>query len=85
MHLYGQHGARLDSCQSIFGLVVHPRNRYLKIIEPLLFWGAEVHLIALEKIWVDRVININIWRNFVQNLQSQWRDLIIIVSLLLLG
>ncbi|KZP26953.1 hypothetical protein FIBSPDRAFT_948925 [Athelia psychrophila] len=83
MHLYGQHGARLDSCQSVHGVVVHPQSWYLQVIEPLLFWGAEVHLVSLEKIWVDRTMNINMWRRFVQNLQSQWRDLIIAAAILL--
>ncbi|KAF7970175.1 hypothetical protein HWV62_24894 [Athelia sp. TMB] len=83
VHLYGEYGARLDWDQSIHGMSVHPRSWYLKVIEPFLFWGVEAHLVALEKIWVDRAAHISAWRMYIEDLGSQWRDLIIAATVLL--
>ncbi|KAF7986292.1 hypothetical protein HWV62_35234 [Athelia sp. TMB] len=83
VHLYGEYGARLDWDQSIHGLSVRPRSWYLKAIEPFLFWGVEAHLVALEKIWVDRAAHISAWRMYIEDLGSQWRDLIIAATVLL--
>lgn len=77
IHLYGELGARLDGDQSVYG---NSRTRYLKFIEPFLFWGAEAHLVALEKIWVDRIVRIQAWRLYIDNLGNQLRDLTIAVG-----
>ncbi|KZP01939.1 hypothetical protein FIBSPDRAFT_846207, partial [Athelia psychrophila] len=83
IQLYGQYGARLDRDQSVHGLIVHPHSWYLNIIEPFLFWGAEVHLVSLEKIWVDRTIHIVAFRHFIGKLNEEWQDFIIVATVLL--
>ncbi|KAF7983489.1 hypothetical protein HWV62_21802 [Athelia sp. TMB] len=83
IHLYGEYGARLDRDQSIHGITVHPHSWYLKVIEPFLFWGAEVHLVALEKIWVDRTVHIEAFRHFIHKLNEEWQDFIIVATVLL--
>ncbi|KAF7986293.1 hypothetical protein HWV62_35236 [Athelia sp. TMB] len=83
VHLYGQYGARLDRDQSIHGITVHPHSWYLIIVEPFLFWGAEVHLVALEKIWVDRTIHIEPFRHFIHKLNEEWMTFVIIATVLL--
>ncbi|KZP26351.1 hypothetical protein FIBSPDRAFT_353346 [Athelia psychrophila] len=81
--LYGQYGARLDCDQSVHGIVVHSHSWYLKSIEPFLFWGAAVHLVSLEKIWVDRTIHIVAFRRFIGKLNEEWQDFIIVATVLL--
>ncbi|KZP26957.1 hypothetical protein FIBSPDRAFT_948929 [Athelia psychrophila] len=83
IQLYGQHGARLDRDQSVHGIIAHPHSWYLKIVEPFLFWGTEVHLVSLEKIWVDRTINIVGFRHFIGKLNEEWHYFIIVAAVLL--
>jgi hypothetical protein len=79
VHLYGQRGARLDRDQSVHGSVVNPRTMLVIILSPMLFWAPNVHLHALEKLWVDRQVHIGPWTEFISKLNAEWQDLIIIV------
>ncbi|KAF7983511.1 hypothetical protein HWV62_21846 [Athelia sp. TMB] len=83
IHLYGEHGARLERGQSIHGIMVHPHTRSFKVIDAFLFWGAETHLVALEKIWVDRTVHIEAFRPFILNLNEEWQASIIAAMVLL--
>jgi hypothetical protein len=81
LNLYGQRGARVDQQQSVHGSIVNPRTMLVVIFSPLLFWAPDVHLEALEKIWVDRLVHVGLWSEFINKLNSEWQEFIIIVSL----
>lgn len=80
INLYGQRGARLNHDQSIHGIIVNPGSWFLKAVSPLIFWGADVHLAALEKIWVDRLVDLRPWTYFINKLNEEWQEFIIIVK-----
>lgn len=82
VHLYGQHGARLDRDQSIHGSVVNPRTALVKLLSPFLFWAADVHLQAFEKIWVDRMVHKGPWTLFINKLNEEWQEFIIVVRIM---
>ena len=82
LNLYGQRGARIDRDQSVHGSIVNPRTMLVVIFSPLLFWAPDVHLEALEKIWVDRLLHLRPWTEFINKLNNEWQEFIIIVSLL---
>ena len=84
INLYGQRGARIDRDQSVHGSIVNPRTMLVVIFSPLLFWAPDVHLEALEKIWVDRLLHLRPWTEFINKLNNEWQEFIIIVSLLVL-
>ncbi|KAF7986260.1 hypothetical protein HWV62_35170 [Athelia sp. TMB] len=83
IHLYGEHGARIERGQSIHGITVHPHSWSFKVIDAFLFWGVETHLVALEKIWVDRTVHIEAFRPFILNLKEEWQAFIIAAIVLL--
>ena len=82
VHLYGQRGARLDRDQSVHGSIVNPRTLLVTLLSPFLFWAPDVHLKALEKIWVDRLVHYGPWTEFMEKLNTEWQEFIIIVHLL---
>lgn len=82
LHLHGQRGARLDRDQSIHGSIVNPRTLLVIILSPSLFWAPDVHLQSLEKIWVDRLVHIGPWTQFIDKLNAEWQEFSIIVRLL---
>jgi len=83
IHLYGQRGARLDRDQSVHGSIVNPRTPLVTILSPFLFWAPDIHLKALEKIWVDRLVHYGPWTEFIEKLNTEWQEFIIIATVLL--
>lgn len=82
VHLYGQRGARLDRDQSVYSSTVKSRSLLVTNLSPLLFWAPETHLQALEKIWVDHLVNVDSWTQFNKKLIAEWKEITIIVLLL---
>jgi hypothetical protein len=82
LNLYGQRGARVDREQSVHGSIVNRRTMLMKIFSPLLFWAPDVHLQAFEKIWVDHLVHLGPWTEFITKLNTEWQEFIIVVSLL---
>lgn len=83
IHLHGQRGARLDRDQSVHGSIVNPRTILVTCLSPLLFWAPDVHLQSLEKIWVDRLVHIGPWIQFIDKLNTEWQEFSIIATVLL--
>jgi len=77
----GQPGARLDSDQTIYPHD-HERQSILFIIASILLFGApDTHQQDLKVIWVDRIINRVLWKQFIGNLSDQWAGLALSVRL----
>jgi len=81
MDLHGQMGVRLSYHQSIHGPVVQSRTLLVKILSPFVFWAPDIHLQALEKIWVDRVVHTRAWDDFIKKRITEWQDFSLIVQL----
>jgi len=80
VNLYGQRGARVDRDQSVHGEIVNPRTWLVVLFSPLLFWESDVHLQELEKIWVDRLVHLRPWTEFIKKVNNEWQGSTIIVS-----
>ena len=80
VNLYGQRGARIDRHQSVHGEIVNPRTWLVVLFSLLLFWESDVHLEALEKIWVDRRVHLHPWTEFIKKVNNEWQGSTIIVS-----
>ncbi|KAG2121949.1 hypothetical protein DEU56DRAFT_832967 [Suillus clintonianus] len=79
----GQPGARLNSDQSIFSKQ-RPRNSlFIEIISICLFWAPCDYAKELEGIWVDRVINRVLWRQFIAKLNDDWSSLALTATVVL--
>ncbi|KAF8916378.1 hypothetical protein CPB85DRAFT_282509 [Mucidula mucida] len=82
-HFYGQPSARLERNRSVYGALISRRTLLITSLSPLLFFAPEVHLSALEKIWVDNILNEATWATFISKLTSEWQEFILYATVLL--
>ncbi|KAI0823006.1 hypothetical protein BC628DRAFT_1326187 [Trametes gibbosa] len=83
LNRYGQTYARLGRTQSVLDTKKHPKTPLITLLSPL-FWNApEVHLRALEKIWIDGIITIEPWSGFIGKLQNEWQEFVLYSTVLL--
>lgn len=81
VNLHGQRGARLERNQSVHGLTINPRTTLVKFLSPFLFGAPEIHLRALDKIWVDNLVHRGHWNEFISKLNTEWQEFSLIVQL----
>ena len=81
VNLYGQQGARLDRDQSVYSSSVYSKTLLLTALSPFLFWAPDDHLQTLEKLWVDRLLHHDAWIRFIDKLQAESQQFILIVRL----
>ena len=53
----------------------------VKILDPALFLRASRYLKELEKIWIDGVIKERHWKQFMEGLEKEWSQNLIVVCL----
>jgi hypothetical protein len=53
------------------------------LLSPVLFCAPDVHLRALEKIWVDEMVNHVPWNALIQQLNSDWKEFTLYVRVLI--
>ena len=80
-NLFGFHGARLSNVQSIRGPKETKRSLLITLLSPVLFYAPEVHLTALEKLWVDQVVRFRLWDTFRNEVERDWEGFILTVCL----
>ena len=56
------------------------RTKPFKLLSVILFFTPDVHFRELKKVWADEVVIEEIWKNFMQNLISEWIEFILYVS-----
>ncbi|KAL1748765.1 hypothetical protein HDZ31DRAFT_79381 [Schizophyllum fasciatum] len=82
LNLYGQHGARVDRLQSVFGK--HPdfarQSWFIMIFGALLFMAPCHHLDELNRMWVDRTLARGVWKKRVGILLGEWAQQRVLVS-----
>ena len=80
-NFYGLPAARLDADQSVY---IKEESSKLKFalswaFNVALFGAPESHMSELRRVWVDRSINTPRWKNFNDNLSSEWSGITIYV------
>ncbi|KAJ8585156.1 hypothetical protein M405DRAFT_797164 [Rhizopogon salebrosus TDB-379] len=79
----GQPGARLNSDQSIFTKGKPRRSVFIKILSLCLFWAPCDYAKELDGIWVDKVINRVLWKQFIAKLSNDWSSLALYATVVL--
>jgi hypothetical protein len=72
--------ARLSRDQQVFTDLKHVKTVLIKCVSPLLFFAPHDHLSVLEQLYVDNMINQTPWKNFIEHVKEDWRDLTIMVG-----
>jgi len=82
LHFHGQECARLNRNQSIHKSASTPpyRSTLIILLSPLLFCAPDVHLNALDDLWVDETICHVPWKGFIDKLNTDWERYILFVS-----
>ena len=75
----GQPGARLNSDQSIFSKSKPKRSMLIHLLSFFLFWAPCDYAKEFDGIWVDRVINRIMWKQFIAKLSNDWSGLALYV------
>jgi hypothetical protein len=72
-NFYGAYGARLSRAHSVHGLPPRRRSNLIKTLSPMLFSAPNVHLAAMDALWVDK-LTLNIpWSEFFKGLIEEWK------------
>ena len=80
LNFYGQHGARINSHQTVYGDVGATRTLLIGLLSPPLFFAPTVHLETLEGIWVDQVLAKHKWSSLLVKLRDEWQGAVLFVS-----
>ncbi|TFK26157.1 hypothetical protein FA15DRAFT_667838 [Coprinopsis marcescibilis] len=82
---YNWHGlpeARIYRDQSVYG-TKQKRTLLITILSPLLFNAPDVHLLNLEKMWVDGIMHNAVWSHSIKKLNDDWQEFILYATVLL--
>jgi hypothetical protein len=80
VHFHGQKTCRLDRYQSIYKDSGHKRTKPFRLLSGIFFFTPDVHLRELKKVWADRIVIEEVWKNFMQKLISEWMEFVLYVS-----
>ncbi|KAJ7634763.1 hypothetical protein FB45DRAFT_909787 [Roridomyces roridus] len=72
-NFHGVPGVRLDRNESVYGKP-HKRTFLIKLLNPLLFLGPNLHLNNLRNICTDGLIHSREWPSFISRLNSEWQE-----------
>lgn len=83
VNMHGEREARLQRHRSTYEQSTREPSRLLRWVSPLFFNLPLQYLGELQKIWVDRSVNYQPWRAFINNLQKDWETSITPATVLL--
>ncbi|GLB41329.1 putative expressed protein [Lyophyllum shimeji] len=84
LNFHVQYEARLSYSQSMYsGYQRHPRTWFIKVLSPLLFFSANVQVVALEELWVDGLLLKTRCAEFFAKINTEWGEYIVHASILL--
>lgn len=70
----GQPGARVDADRSIYYKEGHERETLIFRLSNLILWyGPRKHYKRIQRVWVDEIINAPRWKDFITQLDAEWR------------
>jgi hypothetical protein len=79
-NFHGEVGARLNVNETVYNVSNRPASVLFHITSWLLFRAPNFHMETLRTIWVDQTINYVPWTKFLENLNSEWQELVLYVS-----
>lgn len=79
----GQPGARLNSDQAIFSKQKPRHSVFIQIVSMCLFCAPCNYAKELDGIWVDKMINRVLWKQFVAKLKDDWSSLALTATVVL--
>lgn len=79
----GQPGARLNSDQAIFNKQKPRHSVFIQIVSLCLFCAPCNYAKELDGIWVDKMINRVLWRQFIAKLNDDWCSLALTATVVL--
>ncbi|KAJ2925936.1 hypothetical protein H1R20_g11162, partial [Candolleomyces eurysporus] len=82
LNWYGVSEVRINRDESVHGERKH-KTLLIKILSPLLFFAPDVHLLALEKMWVDEIMHSPVWREAIGKLNEEWQEFTLYATVLL--
>ncbi|EJC99259.1 uncharacterized protein FOMMEDRAFT_148782 [Fomitiporia mediterranea MF3/22] len=82
-NFFGFHGARLSCDQSVRGNAMKSRSLLITLLSPALFYAPEVHLLGLEKVWMDGLVKVRHWKSFQSKLERDWEGFVLYATVLL--
>jgi hypothetical protein len=82
LNFYGEPCARLERDVSVYGDALFPRTFLLRSVSLFLFSAPDVHLTSLQKMWVDKNLDMRVWKDMMNKFSSEWQALVIYVSTL---
>ncbi|KAF7298988.1 hypothetical protein MIND_00847000 [Mycena indigotica] len=82
LNFYGLPCARLNQDQSVYATPSRP-SRLFGLASLLLFFAPGPYLEALEKAYIDDLVIARLWQPFINKLNIQWQDFILIDTVIL--
>jgi len=82
LNYYGEPHARLERIVSVHGDAINRRTWLIKSISMFLFFAPEVHLLVLQRMWVDGVLHKSVWEDAVKRMNDEWASITFLVSAL---
>jgi hypothetical protein len=83
LNFAGQPCARVNRDQAIYEVNEDKgRSALITIISPMLFFAPDVHLQALEKVWIDELINQVPWKSLTKKLTDEWSEFVLYSTVL---
>ncbi|KAJ7213842.1 hypothetical protein GGX14DRAFT_696661 [Mycena pura] len=76
-------GTACNRDRSVYDSVEPGRSILFRAISPFLFFGPDVYLESMKKAYVDHVVLARIWKPIVDQLNTEWQELILIGTVLL--
>ncbi|KII87564.1 hypothetical protein PLICRDRAFT_42066 [Plicaturopsis crispa FD-325 SS-3] len=83
LHFHGEKFHRLDRVQTLHQSTVKGHSLFLRFLSPLLFSAPDVHMKSLQQIFVDRIVIDVDWKVFIQKLNKEWQDFLLLGEVLL--
>ncbi|KAI0293518.1 hypothetical protein BC826DRAFT_373727 [Russula brevipes] len=83
VHFHGQKTSRQDRNKSIYSSDCHKPTMLICLLSPLLFFAPDVHLRELKKVWADKLVIEEVWKKFMEQLVSEWVELVLYATVML--
>ncbi|KAI0293045.1 hypothetical protein BC826DRAFT_1143101 [Russula brevipes] len=83
MHFHGQKTSRQDRNKSIYAGDCHKPTMLICLLSPVLFFAPDVHLRELKKVWADKLVIEEVWKKFMEQLVSEWVELVLYATVML--
>ncbi|KAF8884897.1 hypothetical protein CPB84DRAFT_1788800 [Gymnopilus junonius] len=83
LNFYGEPHARLERTFSVHGSDIHQRTWLVKTLSMFLFSAPDFHLRNLQDMWVDGVMNRNVWAESVKKMIDEWQEFVLFATVML--